>query len=152
MEVGDQPVDPAKAIAGCDEDRGVAFERTDHAVFAGGTFDQPQAGRADRDDAPAAGPHRVQPVGGRGVDPAPFGVHFVIVRILGLDRQERPRADVQRQRRMFDPCPVQLRHQRGRKVQRRRRGCDRALLGGEHRLVILGILRIGRAACRDIGR
>ena len=53
---------------------------------------------------------------------------------------------------MFDPCPVQLRHQRGRKVQRRRRGCDRALLGGEHRLVILGILRIGRAACRDIGR
>ena len=50
-------------------------------------------------DAAAGGAHRVEAVGGGGVDPAPFGVHPVVVGVVGLDRQEGARADVERQRR-----------------------------------------------------
>ena len=52
----------------------------DRAVLARRAFEQPQRGRADRDQPPARGPRGVEPVGRRGVDPAPFGVHPVLGR------------------------------------------------------------------------
>ena len=54
MEIGHQQVDGAEAVAGRDEDRGLAGERPKRAVLAGRAFEQPQRRRADRDDAPAA--------------------------------------------------------------------------------------------------
>ena len=60
-------------------------------------FEQPQAGRAHRDDAAALGLRGVDPLGRRLVDLAPFGMHHVVVGIVGLDRQERPCPDMQRQ-------------------------------------------------------
>ena len=69
MEIGQEDIDRAKAIAGRDEDRGLALERRDRAVFGGSTFQEPQRGGADRDDASAARARRVQ---GRGVSSAPF--------------------------------------------------------------------------------
>ena len=46
----------SKAIARRDEQRGLAGERPDAAVLARGALEQPQRGRADRDDAPARAP------------------------------------------------------------------------------------------------
>src|SRR5712672_3227159 len=42
--------------------------------------------------------------------------------------------------------------QRGREMQTRRRGCDRALVGREHGLIIRGIALIGRALGGDVRR
>ncbi len=78
-------------------------------------------------------------------------MHRVIVGILGLDRQEGARADMQGQRFMADPGFVERGHQRGREMERGG-GCgDRAILVGEHRLIIIGITRIGRALAGNIG-
>ena len=73
------------------------------AVLVGRAFEQAQAGGADRDDPPAGRAHGVQPVGGGGVDPAPFGVHHMVGGVVGLDRQEGARADMERQRFVADP-------------------------------------------------
>ena len=48
------------------------------AVLVGGAFEQAQAGRADRDQPPAGCAHRIQPLGRRRVDAAPFGVHLML--------------------------------------------------------------------------
>ena len=72
MEIGQQRVDGAEAIAGRDEDRRLAFEGAKLAVLAGGAFEQPRRSRADGDDAAAARPRRVERLGGRRVEPAPF--------------------------------------------------------------------------------
>ena len=152
VEIGDEAVDTVEAIARRDEDRCVALERANHPVGTGSTLDQAQTGGADRDHAPATGAHRVEPVGGGGIDASPFGVHLVVERIVGLDRKEGARPDVQRQRGVLDACLPKLRHQRGREVERRSRSRHRAFFGSEHRLIIVGILRVRRAARGDIGR
>ncbi len=58
-------------------------------------FEQTQRGRADRDDAPARCPRRIEPRGGLGVDLAPFGVHPVRLCVLGFHRQKGAGADMQ---------------------------------------------------------
>ena len=98
VEIGHQAVDGLEPIAGGDEDRGIAVERLDDAVFVRRAFEQAQRGGADRDDPSARRAHGVESLGGVGVDPAPFGVHDMVVGIVGLDRQERPCPDMQRQR------------------------------------------------------
>ena len=60
MEIGEENIDRAKAIARRDEDRGFVRKRLDGAVVGRGTFQQPQRGSADRDDTAAAGAGRVQ--------------------------------------------------------------------------------------------
>ena len=112
MEVGDEAVDGAEAVAGGDEDRGVALERPDPPGLVGGAFQQAQRGRADRDDPAARGPRRVEPGGRRGRDPAPFGVHDMVVGVVGLDRQEGAGADMEGQRLVADPGLGERRHQR----------------------------------------
>ena len=47
-------------------------------VLVGGAFEQPQRGRADRDDAAAGGAGRVEAGGRFRRDPAPFGVHDMV--------------------------------------------------------------------------
>ncbi len=78
-------------------------------------------------------PYRIEAVGGGGVDPAPFGVHPVFGGVVGLDRQEGARADMQRQRGVADAARAQCRHQPGREVERRGRRGDGTRLAREHR-------------------
>ena len=80
MEIGQQDIDRAKAIARRDEDRGLARKRLDGAVLGRSAFEQPQRGGADRDDTAAPGAGRVQRGRGLGSDAAPFGVHPVLGR------------------------------------------------------------------------
>ena len=72
---------------------------------------------------------RVDRLGRLRADLAPLGVHPVPLDVLDLDRQEGPRADVQRQPRLPDPARRQLGEQRLVEVQRRRRRRHRARAG-----------------------
>ena len=47
---------------------------------------------------------------------------------------------------------AQRRLQRGRKMQSRGRGCDRAFVGRKHGLVVGGIALVGRALAGDVRR
>jgi hypothetical protein len=115
------------------------------AVLVGGAFEQAERGGADRDDAAARGARGVEPVGDGGVDPAPFGVHDVVGRVVGLDRQEGAGADVEGQRLVADPRRGERVHQPRREMERGGRRGDRAFLAREHRLVILAVARVGFA-------
>src|SRR3546814_10495088 len=53
-----------------------------------GAFEQAQAGRPDRDQPAALRAHRIEPRGRLGLDPSPFGVHDMVVGVVGLHRQE----------------------------------------------------------------
>ena len=74
------------------------------------------------------------------------------VGVLRLDRQESARADMERERRVSHASPGKPRHQVGREMERRGGGRDRAGLGREHGLVVVGVPRVGRAPRGDIGR
>ena len=76
----------------------------------------------------------------------------MVVGVVCLDGQEGAGADVQRQRLVADAGGAQRGDQIGREVQRRRGRGDGARFSREHRLVIVGIARIGRALGGDIGR
>ena len=81
VEIGQQHVDRAEAVAGHDEQSGVAGKGPHIAVLGCGGFEEAQARRSDRDDAPALAPRRGDPFGGLGRNNPPFGVHRVIARI-----------------------------------------------------------------------
>jgi hypothetical protein len=152
MEVGHQAVDRAEAVAGGYEDGGVAFERANNAALLGRALDQPEAGGADGDDPASRRARLVQPGGGGGIDAAPFGVHPMVASVVGLHRQERPRADMQGERGMLNTRLRQRRHQRGGEMQRRSRGRHRSLVAREHRLIIVEITCVGGPLAGDIGR
>ena len=117
-------------------------------VLAGRAFEQAQRGRADRDQPPARRPRCVEPLGGRGVDPAPFGVHRdarSVSSALTGRKVPAPTCRVSVSRPM--PALVERRDQPGGEVQRRGRRGDRALLAREHRLVIVAVGRVGRPRC-----
>ena len=75
---------------------GLAGEGPDRPILRRRVSSRRSDGRADRNDAAAGGARRVEGVGGFGGDLAPFGVHAVLGRVLGLHRQEGAGADVQR--------------------------------------------------------
>ena len=54
MEIGQEQVDGAKAVAREDEEARLAVKFADGAILGGGAFEQAQAGRADRNDAARA--------------------------------------------------------------------------------------------------
>ena len=152
VEIGHQAVDRAEAVARGDEDIGVALERADDAVGAGGAFEQAQAGGADGDHAAARRARAVQAVGGVRVDPSPFAVHPVIVGFINLDRQECPGPDVQGQGfAAHAPCRQRLQQAIG-EMQRRRWGRHRALLPRKYGLIVIGVTFIDRPLAGDIGR
>src|SRR6185437_1008648 len=53
MEVGEQDIDRAEAIARRDEQRGLAGERADMTLLVGSTLEEAQRRRTDGDDAAA---------------------------------------------------------------------------------------------------
>ena len=79
-------------------------------------------------------------------------MHPVFGRLLGLDRQERPCPDMQRQAMQVDAAAAQRRLQLRREMQPRRWCRDGALIGREHGLVVGGVLVVRRALRGDIGR
>ena len=140
MEVGDQAVDRLEAVAGRDEDRGVALERPDRAVLVRRAFDQAQAGRADRDQPPARRARTRSAARRSAASIRPHSACILWSSVsLGLDRQERARADVQGQRLAADPARVERVDQPRGEMQRGGRRGDRALLPREHRLVIVAV-------------
>src|SRR3954451_16075045 len=98
MEIRDQAVGRLEAVARSDEDGSVALERMDRAVLIRRGFEQAQARRSDRDQPAAGFSHSVKPLGCRGIDPPPFGMHLMARSIVGLYGQERARTNVKRQR------------------------------------------------------
>ena len=59
-------------------------------------LEQAERGGAHRHDAPAPGARRLEALAGGGGDLAPLGMHLVVARVLGLDRQEGAGAHMQR--------------------------------------------------------
>ena len=96
VEIGHQDIHGLEAVAGGDEDRGIAGERRDRSILAGGALQEPQGRRANRDDPPAPRPCLVERLRGLRADGAPFRMHPVIGRIVRLHRQEGPRPHMQR--------------------------------------------------------
>jgi len=59
VEIRHHHVDGTEAVAGRDEERRLARERAQNAVVAACTFEEPQRGRADRDNTTAGAAHRM---------------------------------------------------------------------------------------------
>ena len=87
---------------------------------AGGGLQQAQRRGADGDDAPAARAHGVERRRRLGGNLAALEVHLVVGGVVGLHRQERAGADVQRHEVARDAARIQRRHQLRREVQARR--------------------------------
>src|SRR5262245_10032174 len=96
MEVGQEAIDEAEAIAWGDEEAGLAVEGPEPSVLAGRTFQKPERGRADGDDLPSPALHPIQRVSGFGRDRAMLGMHTMTFRVLRPHRQEGAGADVKR--------------------------------------------------------
>ena len=73
-------------------------------------------------------------------------------RVVGLDRQEGAGADMERQRLSGNAGGVERFQQLRREMERRGGSGDRAFLLCENRLIVGGVLGIGWAARRDVGR
>ena len=152
MEIGDERVDRAEAVAGRDEDRGLALEGPDGAALVGRAFDQARRSRADRDDPPAARARGVERRRGRGVDASPFGVHLVIARVVRLDRQEGAGADVQGHAMEARPRRLDALEQRRREMQTGGRRGHGAVFAREHGLIVGAVGGANGAARGDVGR
>ena len=77
MEVGQQQVGAAEAVAGAQEDAGFAVEGVKCAGVVGGGFEEAEGGGADGDKSVAGGAGGVDAGGGCGGDGAAFGVNAV---------------------------------------------------------------------------
>ena len=114
---------------------------------SGRALEQPQRGRADRHDAPAGRPRRVERVGGLGADRAPLGVHVVLVAVVAPSS-----AGTSRRRHAASPCdastPIASRRceQRLGEMQPGRRRRDGAVFAGIDRLVVAPVEAVGRRA------
>src|SRR5258706_12012861 len=96
MEIGEKNVNRLEAIAGRDEQSGLAAKGLDDAVIAGSGFQGACRRRSDSNDASARAAGRVERLRGRWRKLGPFGVHAVIRGVVGGHRQERPSPDMER--------------------------------------------------------
>ena len=136
VEIGHQPVNCSEAVSRSDKDRGVAFERTDNVVVARRAFEQAHARGAHGNYPVSRSACCVEPVCGGGIDPAPFGVHRMVSRVISLHRQERPRSDMQCEHFANDPGLVQRGEQFRGKMERRCRGGNRSVLTRKDGLIV----------------
>ena len=114
-------------------------------VSAAADFEEAQAGRAEGDDAAAGAPGRGDALGGRGRKDAPFAVHMMLARVVGLDRQKGAGADMQGQAREADAASRQCLDQRRGEMQAGGGRGDGTLGAGEDRLVIGAVARVAAA-------
>src|SRR5262249_12428807 len=102
-KISEHHVDCAEMIAWRDEQGGLPLKWAEDTVVRSGTFQESQRGRSHRDDTTAFLPHLVEGVRGPCGDAGLLRVHAMPGGIGGLDRKERPGADVQRYRMQADP-------------------------------------------------
>ena len=95
MKIGEQQVYGAETGTRRDENIGLAREGMDLALMVGGSLKQPQRGGAHRHHAPARLPRSVDGPRRSFTDLAGFGMHRVVVHVLGLHRQESARPHMQ---------------------------------------------------------
>ena len=156
VEIGQQQVDGAEAIAGQDEQARLAREFLHLPRLDRGAFEEAQTRRADRDDAAAPSARRIDPLRHRGSHNAPFGVHPMLARVIRLDRQKGAGSDMQGHGQPIDPARGNPIEQRRGEMQPGRRRRDRALLFREHRLIVGAVARVAvrelSARAFDIGR
>ena len=96
MKVGQQHVDRPKPASRRDENIGLGGEFAHFAMRGKTGLENAQAGGADRHHAPALGPGRVDPRGGRCRDLPPFGMHAVLGDVVDRHRQEGAGPDMER--------------------------------------------------------
>ena len=152
VKVGEQTIDDAEAIAGCDEEPGFAASRAKTSVLGGASLQRPHHGGADGDHAaaPITGARdRLDRVPGQVVT---FGMHSMIVGIVGADREEGPGADMQGDERMGDAALLEPRHQRVGEMQRRGRRGHGTVMPREPRLIVPIVGVVPRFATFDVGR
>jgi hypothetical protein len=152
MEVGHQDVDDTEAVARRNEDIGRARPSLQGPILTRRAFEQPERRRADGYDPPAPRAHLVQGVRGFRADVADLGMHLVVVRIVRLHRQKRPRSYMQRHEVTFDAGGVQRSHQFRSEMQPRCRRGNSTFFPGVDGLIILAVALIFRALARNIGR
>ena len=124
----------------------------DRATFVRCAFEQAQAGGTDGDYSATSGAQSVKAVGGGGVYPAPFGVHLVVGSVVNLHRQESACPDVEGECLAGYSGPFERVQQFRGEVECSGGRGNGAVLAGEHRLVVLGILLVGGAFAGDVGR
>ena len=151
VEIGQQQIDRAETVARQNEEPGFARERADFAGFGGGGFEEAQAGRACCHDAAAGASCGVDPRRGLGRQFAPLGVHAMLARVVGLDRQKGTGTDMQGQGRETDAAAGQPLGQRRREMQTGSRSRDRPFGAGKHRLII-GVIALVAGWTLDVGR
>src|SRR6516162_8920064 len=111
MEVRHERVHDAETKAGVDEQRALARERLELAALSG-CLERAHAGRADRDDAPAARAAALDRGTELGRDAEPLGVQLMVLDALGAHGRERARPDVQREKGALDAARVERLEQR----------------------------------------
>ena len=84
VEIGEQPLDDAEAVARRDEEPRFGLAGAHAPVVVGRRLERAQAGRADGDDAAAARARRVDRGDGRRRNPVPLRVHPVRGEVLGF--------------------------------------------------------------------
>jgi hypothetical protein len=97
MKVGQKSIDNPETERRVDED--VRFTRTAHdlaSMTSSNRFENANGGGANSDNAPALAASRVNSVRGFFRHEEFFGVHNVILDLLGFDRCERARSHMQR--------------------------------------------------------
>src|SRR5215472_4323558 len=152
VEIGQQHVDSAEAVAGHDEQARLAGKGPDLAVLKGSALDEAQARCPDRDEAAGSALGCRNALSGLGGENAAFGVHRMVARIGNLDRQERAGPDMQGECRPPDASARERFEERGREMETGSRGRDRAFFVREDRLVIIAVTRVAATRPLDIGR
>ena len=95
MEVGNQSLRRLEAIAGIDENSGVAVNGMYFPFFIRRRFYRPAGSSSDADETP---PAAVYPLGGVGAYADVFRVHYMLVKPLAFYRTEGAESHVQQHR------------------------------------------------------
>ena len=150
MEVRDKRVDDAEAIAGHDEERGVAGARGHVPDSVGRALDRAQRRRADGDHAAALGLRTIDARGHVFGHVEPFRMHLVFRKILDANGLKGPRADVKRDILDVDPLGRKPAEKILGEVKAGRWSGHGAGIAGIDRLIaaLVGLLR----RMRDVGR
>ena len=140
MEVGDQCIHAAPAIAGVDEDIGLATVRRQLAIAAlAGGFQATHAGGADGDDLVAGGMGAIDLFADRFIDFQPLAVHVMFANVVDAHRLKGAGADMKRDEGRLDTFGAQGFHHRLVEVQPGGGGGHGAFAAGIDGLVALAV-------------
>ena len=152
VEVREQKVRRAEAVARLDEERRLRIVGMDAPRSVGGGFEQAERGGADGDDAAALGTRRVDRGGGGWRDVAALGVEAGLREILRAEGKEGAGADMQRDRGGEDAAGAKGGEEILREVKAGGGRGDGARVRGKNRLVVPLVRRQGAGGTGDVRR